>query len=174
MLIIENKDFFHQDTDDQILIRSLIEDDVTDSYVKGINDSQVNTYLVGARRKKQTLEDVRSFVKLNQDDDTGFLFGLFVGHMLRGTCRLHEINKEAAYLGIAIFDRNIWGKSYGTSLIKAVSYYGVHHLGLEKVEALIHEDNIASIKAFEKANFSTNKSKDELKDGIRFKYFVYN
>jgi RimJ/RimL family protein N-acetyltransferase len=173
MLIIDRGEYFHQENSDDILIRTLVEDDVSDSYVRGLNDIAVNLYLVGAKEKKQTLEDVRSFVRMNENDDCGHLFGLFIREKLRGTCRLHDITDSSAYLGIAIFDKNIWGKSFGSSLIMAVTNFALNKLNINRIEALIHEENIASIKSFEKAKFECIKSKSELKDGVRFEYFVY-
>ncbi len=174
MLILKKNNYFQQNINDEIVIRTLTEEDVTQDYVDGINDNAVNLYLVGARIKNQTFDDVRSFVRLNENDKHGHLFGLFIDNILRGTCRLHEITELSAYLGIAIFDRSIWGKSYGTSLIQAVSHFGIRCLNLKRIEALIHEENVASIKAFEKANFITDDSKNELKSGVQYRYFVYN
>ena len=53
MLIIDRGEYFHQENSDDILIRTLVEDDVSDSYVRGLNDIAVNLYLVGAKEKKQ-------------------------------------------------------------------------------------------------------------------------
>ena len=64
MVIIDRGEYFHQEDSDDVHIRTLIEDDVSDSYVRGLNDIAVNLYLVGAKKKKQTIEDIRSFVRL--------------------------------------------------------------------------------------------------------------
>jgi len=85
------------------------------------------------------------------------LFGLFIDDVLRGTSRLHDISSESAYIGIALFDRSIWGQGWATRMIRKIVRFAIGSLGLKKVLAGIEKENIASQGAFNKAGFRPNQ-----------------
>jgi len=134
-------------------LRPLAEEDVTPGYVDGLNDPEVHRFLIGPSKQRQTIELVREFVRGNYEDSHAILFGLFVDGSLRGTSRLHDICPESAYMGIALFDRSIWGQGWGTRMIRGIADYTIGSLGAKKVLAGIENENAASQRAFEKAGF---------------------
>lgn len=151
-------------------LRPLQEQDVTPQYVGGLNDSDVNKFLTGPKQQWQTMDTVKSFVCTNRDADDGLLFGLFVGGELRGTTRLHDITQEQAYLGLALFDKSIWGKGWGRRVIVAVTEFARKDLRIKKIVAGIEDENIASQKAFAAAGYQirTDEHKVTEKSGAQF------
>ena len=136
-------------------------EDVTTAYVDGLNDPQVHRYMEAPRKQRQTLEGVRAYVAANAADAQAILFGLYVGEILRGTVRLHDVDSGlgAATVGIALFDRRIWGQGLGSAALAAVARYATGELGLARLEAGIIAANRGSIQAFEKAGFRRTDDK---------------
>lgn len=56
-------------------------------------------------------------------------------------------------IGYDISDKH-WNKGYASEAIQAVSHYGFTHMGLMRIQAQIIPENIASIRACEKAGFT--------------------
>jgi len=139
-------------------LRPLVLDDVHAGYVEGLNDPDVNGYLVAVRRQVQTSETVRAFVQENWDASDAVLFGIWVdGHRTHcGTVRLHQINRSVGtgVLGICIFDKSSWGCSVGSGAIDAVTRWAFDHLGLDAIEAGAYAENVGSWKAFLKVGYT--------------------
>jgi hypothetical protein len=53
---------------DIISLRPLQVKDITDTYINGLNDPDVNRYLVDARRNVQTQESVEKYVRSNLEN----------------------------------------------------------------------------------------------------------
>jgi RimJ/RimL family protein N-acetyltransferase len=143
------------DLKDGAYLRPLQPEDVTMDYVDGLNDPEVHRYMEAPRKQRQTLEGVRAYVAANAADAQAVLFGLYVGGILRGTVRLHDVESGGgtATVGIALFDRRAWGQGLGRAAIAAVANYATGELGLTRLEAGIIAANRGSIQAFERAGF---------------------
>ncbi len=155
---------YHIAIDDAAHLRVLGEEDVTSDYVRCLNDPVVHRFLVGPRSQAQTMDSVRSFVRDNLYDAASLLFGFFVHAPLRGTVRLHDITPEKAFLGLAIFDRSLWGKGWGTRCVEAVTRFARDELHISHVAAIIEPDNIASLRAFGHAGYAC-AADDVIRDG---------
>jgi RimJ/RimL family protein N-acetyltransferase len=135
-----------------------VPDDVHAAYVQGLNDPDVNEYLVAVRQQTQTSETVQAFVQANCNASDAVLFGIWMdGYTTHcGTVRLHQINRDAGtgVLGICIFDKGVWGSSVGSSTIDVVTRWAFDHLGLEAIEAGAYVENVGSWKAFVKAGYT--------------------
>ena len=147
---------------DGAFLRVLVEDDVTQAYVDGLNDPQVNRFLIGPRSRRQTFDTVRAFVAENAEDDGAVLYGLYVDGALRGTVRVHGLvpGLEAA-IGIALFDRSIWGRGWARRCIAAVTDAALA-AGAAAVVAGVYADNEGSRRAFAGAGYE----RDELGGGV--------
>jgi RimJ/RimL family protein N-acetyltransferase len=159
---------------DNAWLRALRAEDVTDAYVDGLNDEVVHEFLVGPRAQRQTLESVKSFVASNEADLHGLLFGLFVDGTLRGTSRLHDIDraKGTAYLGIALFDRTIWGRGWGRKMIDAICACAGENFALREVCAGIEEANVRSQRSFSQAGFYAVGAVRRTSEGRELRYWV--
>ena len=144
------------------VLRPLTEEDVTEGYVEGLNDPVVSRYLVGSRQRRQTLESVRSYVRLNLGSDGDLLFGIFIDDALRGTVRLHDIDREehAARIGILLFDRCYWGQGWATRAIDGVMCAATDMLGLYLFRAGMRAENLDSRRTFEGLGFVYEPERD--------------
>lgn len=134
-------------------LRPLLEADVTQAYVDGLNDPEVNRFLMGPRDSLQTMETVRAFVRLNRESNDSILLGLYVDGKLRGTTRLHGAGPDEVNLGLALFDKSVWGQGWGRRMIAEASRFAIGQLGVARVRAGIERDNVSSQKAFLAAGF---------------------
>jgi RimJ/RimL family protein N-acetyltransferase len=126
-------------------------------YVDGLNDPEVNRYLVGVKNKIQTKETVTEFIQCNLESSNAVLFGIWItgedNHC--GTVRLHaiEYNDKTSHIGICLFDKSVWGKGVGSNAVEAVTKWALNDLDLRWVEAGIYNENIASQKIFIAAGY---------------------
>lgn len=138
-------------------LRPLLPEDIHQGYIAGLNDPEINQYLVSVREKTQTYETVNEFVSTDFLSEDAVLFGIWAkGHPKHcGTVRLHCINrsKRTAIIGICIFDKNAWGRSIGADAIRAVSSWAFAYLGIRAIEAGAYAENIGSWRAFLKAGY---------------------
>lgn len=149
-LLIENENIY---------LRPLRIGDVTDEYVSGLNDPEVNAYLVTVRRSKQTRESVKKYVSSNFRSPTAILFGIFVKNKskkLVGTVHVSEIDffHYTASIGICIFIKQVWKRGYALQALQSVKDYIFEVLLLHYIEAGVYEKNKNSINLFARAGFS--------------------
>jgi len=138
-----------------LILRSLRVEDVTQSYADGINDPDVKQFLTHPRNNPQTVESSRAYALSCEQDDHGILFGVFWHENHIGNIRLHDIayNLGEAFVGIAMFDKSVWGQGLGHRSLKMVVEFALSILGLKVLRAGIADANIASQRVFEKAGF---------------------
>lgn len=126
-------------------------------YISGLNDPEVNRYLVGVKLNTQTEQTIVNFIKSNQQSQDALLFGIWLKGKVQhcGTIRLHgiEYHHQSAHIGVCIFDKSTWGKHLGSKAIKAVTQWAFLFLNLRWVEAGAYVDNIASQKTFLAAGY---------------------
>ena len=138
-------------------LRVLTPADVHQGYVDGLNDPDVNRFLVDVKAHRQTANTVAEFVQENFDAPDAVLFGIWEAGKPRhgGTIRLHHItgDKTSAHIGICLFDKNAWGKKLGTRAIKALTAWAQATLGLAWIEAGVYADNHSSQHAFHAAGY---------------------
>ena len=150
------------DPDKRGFIRLLTAVDVNQDYVNGLNDEEVRRWISFTRAQPASLDGVRRYVDINYADPSALLFGLFVEDRLRGTVRLHDIDflSKCASVGILIFDKSIWGKSWGFVILVKVVEIAFERLSLEEISAGIDSENVASLRVFEKAGFEVQRDRD--------------
>ena len=148
-------------TKNKIDFRLLTPSDVTFTYVNGLNDTAINQYMGNSRLKVQTFESVQDYIRLNQQNENDYLFGIFVALELIGTVRLHDINQntKVGQVGIALFDKNFWGKGIGISALNWLSQKAWNDMNLKKLVAGIHRKNQPSRKIFSAAGYVKQLSK---------------
>ena len=134
--------------------------EVTACYIDGINDPQINKFLVSAQSGPQTLDGVKEWVTTNWRAHDAILFGIFCSRIHCGNIRAHDVTKHRASIGIAIFDSKMHGKGIGRAAISALVRYLMDELGVKSVVAGIDEGNVASQRAFAKAGFERLPAQD--------------
>lgn len=133
---------------DNCFLRPIFAEDVTQPYVDGLNDSVVNQYLVTSRKEMQTVESVREYVQLNSTSEVDVLFGVFIDGELRGTIRLHDIDRDdgSARIGFLIFDVNYWRKGWATKAIASVISFASKVSSISRFRAGMVAKNTGSQK----------------------------
>lgn len=128
--------------------------DVIPAYPEGLNHPEVARFVEAAKRERQTLESVRAFVRANAEDPRSVLFGILFDSRLRGTLRLHDVNEAGeGWVGIALFDRTVWGRGIASAALRLVAERACKDLGLQVLRAGIDPANAGSRRAFAKAGF---------------------
>ncbi|MCW9034180.1 MAG: GNAT family N-acetyltransferase [Rhodospirillales bacterium] len=134
-------------------LKAIQEEDAQQGYVDGLNDPEVSSYLITPNKGNETLETVRSFVRACWDSPSDLLIGLFVNQGHRGNVRLHDIDDKSAWIGIALFDRSVWGQGWAVRSLTTVCDYAAEELNLEKIYAGVDTRNDRSVKTFTNAGF---------------------
>ena len=148
-----------------IYLRSLAIKDVNQNYLEWLQDREVN-YFLETRHEKQSLKKIKNFVKLCNNSDDVYLFGIFTKSDLHiGNIKLGPIKSNHCLGAISIFlgNKKFWGKRIGSDAIKLVANFAFKELELNKLTAGMYSNNINSIKAFEKIGFE--------KEGFRVKHY---
>jgi RimJ/RimL family protein N-acetyltransferase len=65
---------------------------------------------------------------------------------------IEQLNKHAE-LGIAIGDKNYWGKGYGLSAMNEMLHWGFYQLELNKIWLRVDIDNKKAIKSYKQIGF---------------------
>jgi RimJ/RimL family protein N-acetyltransferase len=148
-LILENEGIY---------LRPLRPDDITDEYVSGLNDPEVNRSLVNVRKCRQTHETVRQFVVSNWESPSCILFGIFVKsdrNSLVGTVRVSEIDffHYSAVIGVCLFATRAWKKGFALQAVRMVKEYLFRIHNIHYIEAGVYAQNKNSVALFTRAGF---------------------
>ncbi|MDO8282166.1 MAG: GNAT family N-acetyltransferase [Thermodesulfovibrionia bacterium] len=155
--------------DEKIFLRVLTIEDITEDYINGLNDDEVNRYLVNVRINAQTRESVEGFIRTNTNEPSSVFLGIFIKDEVDsfiGTLRISGIDlfHYLASVGICIFDKRSWKKGYAVRSLGMVKEYLFNSLGLHYIEAGVYSENISSLKLFKSAGFTESH---RLKDKFR-------
>ena len=143
---------------DGLELFALTADDVTPAYVSWLNDPVVTQYSE-SRLMTHSLESTQMFVEACRARPTSIIWGIRLVDPERvhvGNVKLDAISEVhgTAEVGILIGDRDAWGKGIATRVLEIIARISKNELGLRKLTAGCYEDNVASIKAFERAGFT--------------------
>ena len=144
---------------DSIYLRPLKVNDITDEYVNGLNDPEVNKYLVSVRQKVQTFKSVEKYVRSNMENPHAILFGIFIKNKpktLIGTVHVSNLDffHFIASIGICLFLKRVWNKGYAVKALIIVKEYLFGTIGLHYLEGGAYAENTNSTKLFTRAGFS--------------------
>lgn len=140
----------------RLYLRYLTVNDVSDVYVRWLNDPEVNRYLE-TRHEMQTHDTCRRFVSQCIEDPGSHLFGIFTkdGDEHIGNAKIGFVNQlyKRAQISLFIGKKELWGKGLSTEVIAGVTEFGFRTLGLQRLEAGCYEDNLGSLRAFLKVGY---------------------
>lgn len=143
----------------RLYLRPLSESDVTQTYADWLNDPEVNRYLE-TRHSTQSVESCITFVQKCNQDNSSHLFGVFLkeGSVHIGNAKLGFINHfhSTAQLSLFIGEKSCWGKGLAFEIVHGLTEYGFKQLGLERIEAGVYEDNLASLRVFLKVGYNVD------------------
>lgn len=163
-------------SDENVSLRTLTPQMVTDAYVNWMNDYEV-TKFTEQKFLTHTIEGVRDFVLTKLNSGTDVLFGVFYNTKHIGNIKLGRINFDHQVSDISYFigDKEFWGKGIATLIICSVVRIAFNDLGLVKVTAGSYCNNVASIKALEKNGFvlEGTRCKQIFFEGNRIDSLIY-
>jgi RimJ/RimL family protein N-acetyltransferase len=139
-----------------LYLRPLTAADATQTYADWLNDPEIGQYLE-TRHVEQTTHSCRDFIAQCNADPNSHLFGVFLNddrHI--GNAKIGFINPryKTGQLSLFIGDKSQWGQGIAGEVVAALTRYGFHDLGLERIEAGCYEPNQASLKVFLNAGYS--------------------
>ena len=164
-------------TTKRLLLRLVTPQDITDHYIKALNDLSV-VGLTEARHKKWDRNGVERYFRDSNQEGISQLIGVFLkdGDRYIGNVRLfnfHSMHRRAE-LGIMMFDKREWSKGYASEALSAVVDYAFQELKLHRIHADYYATNAASARLFEKCKFKVEGIfkdhfwvKDQFVDSVR-------
>ena len=142
----------------KIILKKLnIKKDISKKYQNWMNDYDVHKY-TEQKYKKQSLLDIKNFVKEKNKSKKDFLFGIFlkdknknihIGNIKLGQIDFIHKNAEISYF---IGEKKLWGKGYATLAIKEIIKIAKKK-GIKKLKAGLYEMNIGSKRVLLKNGF---------------------
>ncbi|HYO06618.1 MAG TPA: GNAT family N-acetyltransferase [Phototrophicaceae bacterium] len=138
----------------EIYIRPLIEADAEISY-QWRNDPEVWKYTGSRPDKEITLEIEKDWVQkvLSRPDEKRFAICLRDTDEYIGNVQLTGINSYEAEFHIFIGEKKYWGKGFGTKVTNLAVEYAFNVLKLQCVYLFVKKENVAAVRAYEKAGF---------------------
>tara|TARA_B100000795_G_scaffold111743_1_gene82593 strand:+ start:394 stop:948 length:555 start_codon:yes stop_codon:yes gene_type:complete len=159
-LFIQKKDL-HLVVSDHCFLRIVTKKDVSDNYVRWMNDNEMTKY-TEQRYQKHSIENIEMFVDDKFKSKSDLLFGIFFEKMHIGNIKIGPVKWEHLSSEISFFigEKNFLGKGIMSATVNKVVNFAFLELGLEKINAGYYEKNIASAKLFEKCGFNVEGVKD--------------
>ncbi|HJS20503.1 MAG TPA: GNAT family protein [Anaerolineales bacterium] len=123
------------------------------------SEKRIREWIVENRIDKGFQPERYSFSVRTLDDDRLIgVFGLWV-----------DLIHSVAWVGIGIGERDVWGKGYGTDMMKVCLRYAFSELCVHRVSLGLHEYNPRALRSYEKAVFRLEgrTRKDIMREGKR-------
>lgn len=144
-----------------IFLRRLTEEDVSDDYVRWMNDPDINQYLE-SRFYTHTIESTKAFIR-SVTNDNNYQFGIFVKETGQhiGNIKIGSINHYHKYgdIGFLIGEKDFWGKGIATEAIGLATDFAFNELKLHKLWGGAYSPNAGSVKAFLKNGYQQEGAK---------------
>ena len=125
-------------------------------FIRWLNDPDVRYWLSMADGPEFTLESEQEWYEEMRADPWRLVWCIETedGQPI-GNLGLHGIEEThgRATLGIAIGEKDFWGRGYGTEAIRQVLRYAFTELGLRRITLGTDEDNARGIRCYEKCGF---------------------
>ena len=136
-----------------VRLRPVEESDLT-HFQRWLADDELRRWLGSVDEQPSVAEEYDWYVSKRQDPDTVLwsiedASGTLLGNV---ELRLSPLNRRAE-VGIGIFDREQWGKGYGTEAMRLVLDYAFGELKLNRVELTADVENVRAIRSYEKCGF---------------------
>ncbi len=152
-----------------IYLRELQTNDLDGNWYKWFNNEEVTRYQdkrIYPNTYEKQLKYYNYLLESNEDVVMAIIDKKTEIHI--GNIGLHKINyiHRRSEIGIVIGEEKFQGKGYGGLCIEAFVKYAFDILNLNRLTAIVMEENISSLKIFEKAGFS--------REGIMKSYFYKN
>lgn len=147
-----------------IYIKGFEKNDINETYIKFINDSNNNTYL-SSNPFPKTKYDLLEYYKKNVNSKNNILFSVFTNsdNTRVGNASISSIDwvhRSCQYGRLIIGEFK--NKSYGTELLSLIQKYVFEILNLNSLSTTVAKKNIGSIKSNLKCGMKNIGEKKEL------------
>jgi ribosomal-protein-alanine N-acetyltransferase len=127
------------------LLKSFTVDDITDSYIRWLNDPKITQFLeikYQAWSKADAIEYVQSF----EATDSKLLFGIYHQEKHIGNASLYDINchTKTFTFGLLIGDESYWGKGVALEACSLMFDYAFKQLKMRKFFGGAYSNQLAS------------------------------
>jgi len=140
----------------RIYLREVRDSDVNETYYRWMNDSEIIQHLE-SRFAPTSMESLLEYVKNFQENKDNIFLAVVLNenHTHIGNIKIGPINwfHRLADIGIIIGEKNCWGSGYASEAISLLTDFAFNALNLHKLTAGCYEQNVGSLKAFQKAGF---------------------
>jgi RimJ/RimL family protein N-acetyltransferase len=141
----------------RVQLRELTLDDVEDRY-QWCLDKEVTRHLnMPEKYPPFSREETQNWIKMCMNRTNGYEQKAILTEKGKhiGWIDLKNIDKlnKHAELGIAIGDKNYWGKGYGLSAMKEMLAWGFNELELNKIWLRVEIDNEKAIKSYKRIGY---------------------
>ncbi len=149
-------DYFPVIETDRLLMRELELKDIGALYKIFSSEHVMEYYGMFPLEEYHQVERLVLTFKNGFDEKRSIRWGITLKETgeLIGTCGFHnmQLRNSRAEIGYEIAEEE-WNKGYVTEAIKAMIEFGFGVMALNRIEALVYPDNIASNRALEKIGF---------------------
>jgi RimJ/RimL family protein N-acetyltransferase len=141
----------------RVTLRGLEVEDATE-ILRHFNDLEVRRFLATSHyiAKEEEEQWIRSTWEARRKGE-GYIFGIELNDpkQLIGSCGFHAVSAihRATELGIAVWNKQYWGKGLGTEALILLLHYGFNILNLHSVYLTVIEDNVRAQRAYLKVGF---------------------
>lgn len=131
-------------------------------YLGWLQDVENNRFIQTARAD-YTLDELRKFIELTNNDVSALLFGLFLKHDgdFIGTIKLQpiDINADLVWVGMMIGNPEFRGLGYGRESLLAVLQFVFHVLDIGSVYLGVDFENAPAISLYRSVGFEQVESR---------------
>jgi len=143
--------------DSLVLLRPVSIDDVNCTYIKWMNDVEVNIFME-TQFRQQTRESIEKFVKEKRNEPNTLFLAIINKKDLKhvGNIKLGPISNEHKRGDISFFigEKEYWGMGLTTAAVGLVTDYALSKLRLRKICGGCYSNNIGSQMVFKKAGYT--------------------
>lgn len=152
--------------DNTLSFQNIKNNNISSDYINWMNDPEVVRF-TEQKFMKTSKSDITRYLHEMENSPTDLLFGIYNDIKHIGTIKLGAINffHKTASLSYLIGAKEYWGKGIASCAISEMINIGFSGLQLEKINAGVYANNIASVRVLEKNGFEL--------EGIRKSQFKF-
>lgn len=130
-------------------------DEYVDKWVQAIQDPQLSLLSDGTFLMPNREQEAEQFKQTQKNGGANFAIFALPEIKLIGLSGIFRVNSrnQTGVLGISIFDKDYWGKGYGTEAVKLTVDYAFRFLNLHSIQLTTSGFNERAIRAYQKAGF---------------------
>lgn len=139
-----------------VRLRGIEREDIP-TFVRWFNDPEVRQYLLMFEPMSKAQEERWFESTLDRRDDYLFAIEAHIddGWTHVGNVGLHQVDgkNRSAVFGIALGEKDYWGRGYGTDAVRTMLRFAFHELNLHRVELEVFDYNPRAMHCYKRAGF---------------------